>query len=65
MQNETYLRTKQAMEYLQISRTKLWELCKSGILKPVKLGRKVLLFPVQELQAFAKDAVAGKYETGK
>ena len=58
MHNQSYLISAQrAQEILAISRTTLHRLCKSGHIRPVKLGRAVR-FQLDEIEHLAKYGTA-------
>ncbi len=49
-----YLNRKEAAKLLRISLQTLYQLCKSGAITPIRLGRR-LLFRADVLQSFGKE----------
>ena len=47
------LTTKQAHEYLQVSKTTLWRLAKRGLLRPVRVGGRTQ-YDVKDLDRFIR-----------
>ena len=48
----TYLRKKEAIEFLGLCHTFFYELIKTGKIKRYKLGKKIVYFKVSELKEF-------------
>lgn len=51
----TLLTLKRACEELQVGRTRLWELCKEGSLKTVKIGERGVRIPREEIARYIRE----------
>lgn len=63
---ETYLSAPEIAEKLGIHKATIWRWCKRGLFpKPIKVGQRVIAWPVSEIEAWEKERIAERRETAR